>query len=92
MAVFFNVFGYRQIQHCPQRQKEPAIPAKAGISFAEGESAIPASPTIPLSPPPPRLIPAKAGISAAAKRREIVRLRRQFAPSAQRFLPSQEWD
>ncbi|MGI9297909.1 MAG: hypothetical protein ACR2QC_08430 [Gammaproteobacteria bacterium] len=40
----------------------------------------------------PRPIPAKAGISAAAKRREIVRLRRQFAPSAYRFLPSQEWD
>ncbi|MGI9297351.1 MAG: hypothetical protein ACR2QC_05555 [Gammaproteobacteria bacterium] len=39
----------------------------------------------------PRPIPAKAGISAAAKRRVIVRLRRQFAPSARRFLPSQEW-
>ncbi|MGI9297515.1 MAG: hypothetical protein ACR2QC_06420 [Gammaproteobacteria bacterium] len=33
-------------------------------------------------------IPAKAGISAAAKRREIV----QLPPSAWRFLPSQEWD
>ncbi|MGI9298258.1 MAG: hypothetical protein ACR2QC_10210 [Gammaproteobacteria bacterium] len=36
----------------------------------------------------PRPIPAKAGISAAAKRREIV----QLPPSAWRFLPSQEWD
>ncbi|MGI9298138.1 MAG: hypothetical protein ACR2QC_09610 [Gammaproteobacteria bacterium] len=33
-------------------------------------------------------IPAKAGISAAAKRRVIV----QLPPSAYRFLPSQEWD
>ncbi|MGI9296511.1 MAG: hypothetical protein ACR2QC_01270 [Gammaproteobacteria bacterium] len=39
----------------------------------------------------PRPIPAKAGISTAAKRREIVRLL-QFAPSARIFLPSQEWD
>ncbi|MGI9297366.1 MAG: hypothetical protein ACR2QC_05630 [Gammaproteobacteria bacterium] len=29
---FFYIFGYRQILYCPQRQKEPAIPAKAGIS------------------------------------------------------------
>ncbi|MGI9297233.1 MAG: hypothetical protein ACR2QC_04955 [Gammaproteobacteria bacterium] len=32
MAVFY-IFGYRQIRYCPQRQKEPAIPAKAGISL-----------------------------------------------------------
>ncbi|MGI9297213.1 MAG: hypothetical protein ACR2QC_04855 [Gammaproteobacteria bacterium] len=31
-------------------------------------------------------------LSTAAKRREISRLRRQFAPSARRFLPSQEWN
>ncbi|MGI9298354.1 MAG: hypothetical protein ACR2QC_10720 [Gammaproteobacteria bacterium] len=39
MAVFFRrngvfyIFGYRQIWYCPQRQKVPAIPAKAGISL-----------------------------------------------------------
>ncbi|MGI9298239.1 MAG: hypothetical protein ACR2QC_10115 [Gammaproteobacteria bacterium] len=27
MAVFY-IFGYRQIRYCPQKQKEPAIPAK----------------------------------------------------------------
>ncbi|MGI9296834.1 MAG: hypothetical protein ACR2QC_02920 [Gammaproteobacteria bacterium] len=32
MAVFY-IFGYRRIRYCPQRQKEPAIPAKAGISL-----------------------------------------------------------
>ncbi|MGI9296433.1 MAG: hypothetical protein ACR2QC_00875 [Gammaproteobacteria bacterium] len=40
-------------------------------------------------------IPAKAGISAAAKRRVIVRLYAfgdSLRLSAQRFLPSQEWD
>ncbi|MGI9298394.1 MAG: hypothetical protein ACR2QC_10925 [Gammaproteobacteria bacterium] len=25
---FFYIFGYRQIRYCPQKQKEPAIPAK----------------------------------------------------------------
>ncbi|MGI9298054.1 MAG: hypothetical protein ACR2QC_09160 [Gammaproteobacteria bacterium] len=40
-------------------------------------------------------IPAKAGISAAAKRRVIVRLYAfgdSLRLSARRFLPSQEWD
>ncbi len=45
--------------------------------------------------PPRRPIPAKAGISAAAKRREIVHLYAfgdSLRLSARRFLPSQEWD
>ncbi|MGI9297168.1 MAG: hypothetical protein ACR2QC_04630 [Gammaproteobacteria bacterium] len=73
----------------PLYLKSAAIPAKAGISAPQGAK-LPAAPRpIPAkSKKKDRPIPAKAGISAAAKRREIV----QLPPSAWRFLPSQEWD
>ncbi|MGI9297104.1 MAG: hypothetical protein ACR2QC_04300, partial [Gammaproteobacteria bacterium] len=62
--VIFYIFGYRQIRYYPQRQKAPPFRRKpeshsraAGISRHRRTT---------------RPIPAKAGISAAAKRRVIV--------------------
>ncbi|MGI9298773.1 MAG: hypothetical protein ACR2QC_12875 [Gammaproteobacteria bacterium] len=34
----FYIFGYRQTRYCPQKQKEPAIPAKAGISSPKAQT------------------------------------------------------
>ncbi|MGI9298618.1 MAG: hypothetical protein ACR2QC_12085 [Gammaproteobacteria bacterium] len=92
MAVLF-VFADNTEFGGIRKYKNTAIPAKAGISFAEGESAIPASPTIPLSPPPSHSCEGRnLRRREAAGNCTFVRLRRQFAPTARRFLPSQEWD
>ncbi|MGI9297226.1 MAG: hypothetical protein ACR2QC_04920 [Gammaproteobacteria bacterium] len=92
MAVFY-IFGYRQILYCPQRQKEPAIPAKAGISAPKARN----------SPRPLFSFPQNQREKTVPflRRQESPRRRRKLSPKAvqfpaasrrRRFLPSQEWD
>ncbi|MGI9298408.1 MAG: hypothetical protein ACR2QC_11010 [Gammaproteobacteria bacterium] len=75
-----------------ERGKKSRI-SKFFAKFFRGEFFAEISPFSLFSPLRP--IPAKAGISAAAKRRVIVRLYAfgdSLRLSARRFLPSQEWD
>ncbi|MGI9297757.1 MAG: hypothetical protein ACR2QC_07655, partial [Gammaproteobacteria bacterium] len=36
----FYILGYRRIRYCPQKQKETAIPAKAGISAPKARNSL----------------------------------------------------